>query len=68
MTDLPIAHPTKWGVIERQTVGVIERRTVWALYDTQAEAETCAKAMNAGKPKPVCFVQPPLAAWAGRQD
>ena len=39
----------------------------WALYETQAEAEATAQALNAGKKPWTAFVQPPLAAWAGTE-
>jgi hypothetical protein len=57
-TELPEAHPTKWTVLSYGSV--------WARYATRLEAEATARALNAGKPRPTAFVQPPLAARAGK--
>lgn len=53
----PKAHPTKWSLIF--SVKVMR-------FDTLAEAEAeLAKAEARGER---AFIQPPLAAWAGRPD
>jgi hypothetical protein len=58
---LPEAHPTKWSVIiDRGERDGIRR------YDTQAEAyAVCAALVEAGT---LAFVQPPLAAWGGKDQ
>jgi hypothetical protein len=57
------AHPTKWSA-------VIDRgdRTSVSHYDTKAEADNVANAINLAHGKLVAFVNPPRSAWAGKDD
>ena len=57
---LPTAHPTKWTLLIVTPKGL---QMVFD-YDTQAEAERAlAGALVRGERG---FVQPPIAAWAGK--
>jgi hypothetical protein len=57
------AHPTKWQV-------VIDRgeRTGVRLFESKAEADNVAAALNFAAGKMVAFVNPPRSAWAGKDD
>jgi hypothetical protein len=62
----PKAHSTKWTLISSLTVDGVPGRERSRLrrFDIKAEAEEALKKAQARGEQ--AFIQPPLAAWAGK--